>query len=87
MRTGGRQLAAAAATALLGVALAVALAFLAGRLSTQHIALGGERPGAGAVLVTPHVPRVARAPQRPPRIVTTPPPTVESGDGTGAGDD
>jgi hypothetical protein len=59
-----RQVAGTVAVALLGLVLAVALAVLAGRLSTQHVGIAGEGPGAGAGLVT------HRVPPAPPRTVT-----------------
>jgi hypothetical protein len=72
-----------AALALAGLALAVGLAFLASRLSAQHIGLAGESPGAGATLVTRTAtaesrPRPARRrpPPKPKRTSTTPTPPV-----------
>ena len=46
-----RHTAFVVAVALAGLALAVGLAFLASRLSAQHIGLAGEPPRAGAALV------------------------------------
>ena len=67
MRPRVRQPVAVVAMALLGLAMAVALALLASRLSTQHIGVAAESQDFGAHLIAP----VKQAVTRPPRTTTT----------------
>jgi len=76
-----RRRVAIGAAALLGLVVAVALAILAGRLSTQHIGLAGERPAGGETLALPRPATVARpavtAPARPSSPPVAPSPASE----------
>lgn len=60
MRARSRQATITLGMALLGLCIAVALAILTSRLSTQRVGLAGESPQSGLSLVAPPSPKPKR---------------------------
>ena len=67
MSTATRRATVTVLGALLGLAVAVGLAVLTSKISTQRVGLAGESPRSGRHLVSPAPKQAKQAPAKPPR--------------------